>query len=67
MFSFQEEFREIWQYPLFLSEFNRILIFSTGFFLKYSNTKFHKNPLEVADLLHESGQMKGRTDRHNDA
>jgi hypothetical protein len=32
------------KYPLFLSDFNVLWIFSTDFFLNYANIKFHQNP-----------------------
>jgi hypothetical protein len=45
------------KYPLFLCDFNEILIFSTYFSKKKTHIKFHKNPSS------ESGDVPcGRTD-----
>jgi len=38
------------EYPLFLSDFNETLIFSTNF-RKYSYIKFHENPSRGAELF----------------
>jgi hypothetical protein len=68
-FSFYEELNEILlkmyiglhvQYPLFLSDFNETLIFSTGFRKKYSEIKFIGNPSSGSQVVpweRTDGQM----------
>jgi len=50
------------KYPLFLLDFKETWIFSTDFFAKYSNIKFHENPSSGSRAV-----PCGRTDRHDDA
>jgi len=48
-------------YPLFLSDFNENRIFSTVFFEKHLNTKFHETPPVGAELLYADTRKSGRT------
>ena len=48
------------KYQLFLSDFDETQIFSTGFWKKYSNKKFHENPSSGSRVV-----PFGRTYRHD--
>ena len=43
------------QYPLLLSDFNKVLFFRQ-IFEKYSNTKFHENPSNGIRVVHADGR-----------
>ena len=51
------------KYPLFFSDFNKNIIFSADFH-KYSNIKFHRNPLSGSRVA--GGRADGRTDGRTD-
>jgi hypothetical protein len=76
-FAFSEEISEIWwkmfiglhvTYPLFLSDFNETLIFSTDFrkILKYQML-WKSAQWEPSCFIWTDGRTNGQTDRHNEA